>query len=203
MPHINLLPWREELRQQRNKEFGITAAIGVLVMAAVIAVVHLHFQSRIRHQDDRNGFLEANIATLDKRIKEISQLEDEKERLLARMQIIQRLQSSRPEVVHLFDALVQTLPEGVYYTKIQQKGRVLNITGVAQSNARVSSLMRQLESSEWLENPKLVEIKADSRAAGKRSKNFQGVRLSNFQLNVSQEDPSKASSKDGEKEKSS
>jgi type IV pilus assembly protein PilN len=189
MPHINLLPWREELRQQRNKEFGFTAAVGVVVMAAVVAVVHLHFKSRIMHQNDRNGFLEANIAILDKRIKEIQQLDDEKERLLARMQIIQRLQSSRPEVVHLFDELVQTLPEGVYFTRIQQKGRVLNIHGVAQSNARVSSLMRQLDSSDWLENPSLLQITARVSEASNKQ---QGVRMSNFQLNVSQEDPAKA-----------
>ncbi len=203
MPNINLLPWRLELRHQRNKEFGVTGAIGILVMAAVVFVVHLHFQSRIRHQGDRNSFLEANIASLDRRIKEISQLEDEKERLLARMQIIQRLQSSRPEVVHLFDALVETLPEGVYYTRIQQKGRNLNITGVAQSNTRVSSLMRQLESSEWLKNPKLVEIKADQRKASKGDEVLQGTRLNNFQLNVSQEDPNIPKPKDGKKEKSS
>ncbi len=191
MPHINLLPWRDDLRQRRNKEFGLTAGVGVLVMAAVIAVVHLHFKSRILHQNNRNGFLEANIANLDKRIKEIQRLDDEKERLLARMQIIQRLQSSRPEVVHLFDELVQTLPEGVYYTKIQQKGRVLNIHGVAQSNARVSSLMRQIDSSEWLQKPTLLQIKAQ---VSKASKDDPGVRLSNFQLNVAQEDPTRAGS---------
>ena len=186
MPQINLLPWREELRQQRNKEFGVTAGIGVLVMAAVIAVVHLHFKSRIMHQNDRNGFLEANIATLDKRIKEIQRLDDEKERLLARMQIIQRLQSSRPEVVHLFDELVTTLPEGVYFTRFQQKDRTLNIHGVAQSNARVSTLMRQLDASDWLEKPVLLQITAGTSKAGNAGPS---VRVSNFQLNVSQEDP--------------
>lgn len=202
MPHINLLPWREELRQRRNKEFGVTAAVGVVVMLAVIAIVHLHFQSRIRHQNNRNGFLEANIATLDKRIKEIQRLDDEKERLLARMQIIQRLQSSRPEVVHLFDELVTTLPEGVYYTRIQQKGRVLSIQGVAQSNARVSTLMRQLDGSQWLENPNLIEIKADT-AKAKGEGADDGVRLSNFKLNVTQEDQSKPVAKDDEKGKGS
>ncbi len=186
MPQINLLPWREELRQRRNKEFGVTAGIGVLVMAAVIAVVHLHFKSRIMHQNDRNGFLESNIATLDKRIKEIQRLDDEKERLLARMQIIQRLQSSRPEVVHLFDELVQTLPEGVYFTRLQQKGRVLSIDGVAQSNARVSTLMRQLDASDWLQKPVLLQITAGTRNAGNGGSS---VRVSNFQLKVSQEDP--------------
>jgi type IV pilus assembly protein PilN len=193
MPHINLLPWRQELRQQRNKEFHLTAAVGVIIMAAVVGVVHLHFESRTLHQNDRNGFLEANIATLDKRIKEIQRLDEERERLLARMQIIQRLQSSRPEVVHLFDELVQTLPEGVYFTRIEQKGRVLKINGVAQSNARVSSLMRQLESSEWLENPTLLEIKADAREA---SDGQQRGRLSNFQLNISQEDRTKAATEE-------
>ncbi len=194
MPQINLLPWREELRQRRNKEFGVTAGIGVLVMAAVIAVVHLHFKSRIMHQNDRNGFLESNIATLDKRIKEIQRLDDEKERLLARMQIIQRLQSSRPEVVHLFDELVQTLPEGVYFTKVQQKGRVLNIHGVAQSNARVSTLMRQLDASDWLQKPVLLQITAGTRNA---SNGGSSVRVSNFQLNVSQEDPTVAKPAEG------
>ena len=194
MPQINLLPWREELRQQRNKEFGVTAGIGVLVMAAVITVVHLHFKSRIMHQNDRNGFLQSNIATLDKRIKEIQQLDDEKERLLARMQIIQRLQSSRPEVVHLFDELVQTLPEGVYFTRLKQNSRILNIHGVAQSNARVSTLMRQLDASDWLEKPVLLQITAGTRKA--RNGGPTG-RMSNFQLNVSQEDPSVAKPAEG------
>lgn len=203
MPNINLLPWREELRLRRNKEFGATAAIGVAAMLAVVAVVHLHFQARIQHQNDRNGFLEANIATLDKRIKEIQRLDDEKERLLARMQIIQRLQSSRPEVVHLFDELVTTLPEGVYYTRIQQKDRVLTINGIAQSNARVSTLMRQLDKSAWLENPNLVEIKADLRNASNDDPSTSGIRLSNFQLNVAQEEPKKAVKKADDEDESS
>lgn len=189
MPNINLLPWREELRKQRNKEFGFSAGVAVLLMAGVITIVHLHFNQRIRFQEQRNGFLEANIATLDKRIKEIRTLEDEKERLLARMQIIQRLQSSRPEIVHLFDDLVTTLPEGVYYTGIQQKDRTLRIVGVAQSNARVSSLMRQLESSDYLEEPTLVEIKAEVKKV--QGTGEQGIRVSNFQLTVQQEDPTK------------
>lgn len=194
MPNINLLPWREELRKQRNKEFGFSAGVAALVMAGVITVVHLHFSQRIRFQEQRNGFLEANIATLDKRIQEIRTLEDEKERLLARMQIIQRLQSSRPEIVHLFDDLVTTLPEGVYYTSINQKDRTMKILGVAQSNARVSSLMRQLESSDYLEEPTLVEIKAEVKKV--QGTGEQGIRVSNFQLNVKQEDPAKKAARE-------
>jgi type IV pilus assembly protein PilN len=192
MPRINLLPWREELRQQRNKEFGVAAVIVVLLMGGIVAGVHRSYEQQIKFQrDKRNAFLEAATADLDIKIKEIKDLEAEKERLLARMQIIQRLQSSRPEVVHLLDELVTTLPEGVYYTKIQQKGRGLSMQGVAQSNARVSSLMRQLDASEYLANPALVEI----AAARKKIKGAteEALRLSNFRLNVKQEEQKKAS----------
>ncbi|HEX9584713.1 MAG TPA: PilN domain-containing protein [Gammaproteobacteria bacterium] len=189
MPQINLLPWREELRKQRNKEFGISAAVAVLLMGAVVAGVHYHFQERIAFQQKRNAFLEAEIAKLDQKIKQIQQIDAEKQRLLARMQIIQKLQSSRPEIVHLFDEFVRTIPEGVYFTNITQKGRDLKIQGVAQSNARVSTLMRQMEASDYLENPALVEIVAGSqKIAGTEEE----VRLSRFQLNIKQEDQKKA-----------
>jgi type IV pilus assembly protein PilN len=189
MPQINLLPWREELRKQRNKEFGISAAVAVLLMGAVVAGVHYHFQERIAFQQKRNAFLEAEIAKLDQKIKQIQQIDAEKQRLLARMQIIQKLQSSRPEIVHLFDEFVRTIPEGVYFTSIAQKDRDLNIQGIAQSNARVSTLMRQMEASDYLVNPALVEIVAGSqKIAGTEEE----VRLSRFQLNIKQEDQKKA-----------
>jgi len=201
MPQINLLPWREELRTQRNKEFGVAAVVVALLMGGVVAGVHYYFAEEIKYQQRRNGFLEGETAKLDKKIKEIRDLEDEKERLLARMQIIQRLQSSRPEVVHLLDELVTTLPEGVYYTRIQQKGRDLNVQGVAQSNARVSSLMRQLDGSEYLANPALIEITATSK---KRKGAGEALRLSNFRLNVKQEEQKKASDDEsGESEETS
>ena len=154
MPHINLLPWRAELRKRRNKEFGILAFVVAAVAAGVVAGVDWHFQQRIDFQNSRNAFLEQQIASLDKKIKEIQELDREKERLLARMRIIQQLQSSRPEIVRVVDALVETLPDGVFYTGVKQQGPAFNVVGVAQSNARVSSLMRQLESSEMFENPK-------------------------------------------------
>jgi type IV pilus assembly protein PilN len=192
MPHINLLPWREDLRKRRNKQFGVNAVITILLMGGVVAGVDWHFQQRIAVQTERNSFLETQITALDKKIKEIQDLDREKERLLARMRIIQELQSSRPEIVHVVDSIVKTLPEGVFYTSIKQIGRGINMIGVAQSNARVSSLMRQLESSEWFENPNLVEIKAINQpaAAGTTS----DVKLSNFNLNVTQSQKKKPES---------
>jgi len=181
MPHINLLPWREELRLRKQKEFGALAGIAVLVMAGVVAGVHLYFQGLIDHQTARNTYIEGEIGRLDKKIAEIKDLELEKERLLARMRIIEQLQSSRPEIVHLMDELLEKLPEGVYYTRVEQKGRGLNLQGVAQSNARVSSLMRQLDGSTWLEEPALIEIKRE-----KSSDTIDEVRLSSFNLNVTQ-----------------
>ena len=179
MPQINLLPWRDELRKRREKEFIITAVIAALLMGAVVLGVHLHYESRIAYQNQRNTFIETEITALDKKIKEIENLKKERDRLIARTQVIQDLQAGRPEIVHVFDELVTTLPDGVYYTKVAQKGRGLNLHGVAQSNARVSSLMRSLDSSTWFENPSLVEITADLQKD-------RAIRLSKFKLNVSQ-----------------
>ncbi len=179
MPKINLLPWRDELRKRREKEFIVTAVIAALMMGGVVLGVHLHYESRIAYQNQRNTFIETEISALDKKIKEIENLKKERDRLIARTKVIQDLQAGRPEIVHVFDELVTTLPDGVYYTKVAQKGRGLNLHGVAQSNARVSSLMRSLSTSTWFENPSLVEITADLQK--KRA-----VRLSKFKLNVSQ-----------------
>jgi type IV pilus assembly protein PilN len=198
MPHINLLPWREDLRKRRNKEFGVLALVTVLFMGGVVAGVDWHFKQRIEFQTQRNVFLETQIAALDKKIKEIQDLDREKERLLARMRIIQQLQSSRPEIVHVIDSIVKTLPEGVFYTAIKQTGRAINMIGIAQSNARVSSLMRQLDSSEWFENPNLIEIKAISQptAAGSATT---AIKLSNFNLNVTQSQKKKPEDEAGDK----
>lgn len=179
MPRINLLPWRDELRKRREKEFIITAVIAALLMGGVVLGVHLHYESRIAYQEQRNQFIETEIAALDKKIKEIEDLKKERDSLIARTQVIQALQSGRPEIVHVFDELVTTLPDGVYYTKVTQKGRSLNLQGVAQSNARVASLMRSLEASKWFDNPSLVEIKDDTQQETT-------VRLSSFNLNIKQ-----------------
>ena len=179
MSQINLLPWRGELRKRREKEFIITAVIAALLMGGVVLGVHLHYEGRIAYQNQRNTFIETEIAVLDKKIKEIEDLKKERDRLIARTKVIQNLQAGRPEIVHVFDELVTTLPDGLYYTKVVQKGRSLNLEGVAQSNARVSSLMRSLDASTWFENPSLVEIKANPHKET-------SVRFSAFSLNVSQ-----------------
>ena len=194
MPHINLLPWRVELRKRRNKEFGILAFVVAAVAAGVVAGVDWHFQQRIDFQNSRNAFLETQIASLDKKIKQIQELDREKERLLARMRIIQQLQSSRPEIVRVVDSIVDTLPDGVFYTGISQRGVAFNVVGVAQSNARVSSLMRKLEASELFENPNLVEISATTSATTGGSE----VKLSRFNLNVTQSQKKKPTDEEAE-----
>jgi type IV pilus assembly protein PilN len=190
MPQINLLPWRDEQRKRREKEFMVTAVIAALMMGAVVLGVHLHYESRIAYQDQRNQFIETEIAALDTKIKEIENLKKERDSLIARTNVIQNLQSGRPEIVHVFDELVTTLPDGVYYTRVTQKGRGLNLQGVAQSNARVSSLMRSLDTSTWFTNPSLIEIKSDSRKD-------QAVRLSAFSLNIKQADKKKKDAEEG------
>ena len=121
MPHINLLPWRDDLRKRREKEFIVTAVIAALMMGGVVLGVHLYYESRIAYQNQRNTFIEAEISGLDKKIKEIENLKKERDRLIARTKVIQDLQAGRPEIVHVFDELVTTLPDGVYYTKVSQK----------------------------------------------------------------------------------
>lgn len=180
MPQINLLPWREELRGRRQKEFLTLVVVTLLVMGGVVGGMHLHMLGRIDYQVDRNTYVQAEIEKLQKQIEEIKSLKRQKERLLARTAKIQQLQSGRPDIVHLMDELVTTLPDGVYFTRLVQKGGVLALNGIAQSNARVSSLMRKLEASTWLETPGLKEIRRDKPAAG------QEVRNSIFALSIKQ-----------------
>ena len=181
MPHINLLPWREELRRRRNKEFGILAGVVAVAMGGVVFGVHTWYQNLIDVQNGRNQYLQQQISLLDKKIKEIKDLEAERDSLIKRKDKIEELQAGRPDIVHLMDELVMVLPEGVYYTSIEQKGAKLKVTGVAQSNARVSSLMRKIDSSKWLESPNLVEIKANAQAVASEQ-----IKLSTFSLNFQQ-----------------
>ena len=185
MPQINLLPWRDEERKRREKEFIVTAVMAALLMGGVVLGVHLHYESRIAYQNERNKYVQSEIAELDEKIKEIENLKKERDRLIARTNVIQNLQAGRPEIVHVFDELVTTLPDGVYYTKVAQSGRELNLQGVAQSNARVSSLMRSLDTSTYFTNPSLVEIKGDPAKAD------HSARHPTFILNVSQAAPKK------------
>ncbi len=167
MANINLLPWRETLRKRRTSEFLAIMLAAVLVTLGVLFGWHMLVERQIEQQNRRNNLLDQEISLVDSRIREIQDLEKTKSQLLARMDIIQQLQASRPEIVHVFDELVNTLPDGVVLTSIVQRGNVLTVRGRAQSNARVSAYMRNVEASDWVSNPKLqiIENKAENPAA--------------------------------------
>ena len=160
MIRINLLPHREQKRQARQRQF-ISMAIGLAVLGlAVIGLVHVVIAARIENQNSRNALLKTEIAKLDEQIKEIDKLREQTQALLARKQIVETLQSNRTEAVHLLDQLVRQLPDGLYLRSVKQNGAKVTLIGYAQSNARVSTLMRNIESSPWLAAPELVEIKS-------------------------------------------
>lgn len=165
MARINLLPWREWERKRKQREFAAMAAAGALFAAIIIVIAHVQMENMIGNQEDRNRFLEAEIKTLDARIVKIKDLESTKAKLLARMNVIQELQTNRPVSVHLMDELVRTLPDGVHLQKFTQKGSELTMEGVAQSNARVSAYMRNIDGSLWVGNPRLnvIETKEEDR----------------------------------------
>lgn len=165
MPSINLLPWRQALRQRRRKEFLIGIVASVILAGIVTLFAHLTVSSMIDAQNRRNDLLKEEIAKLDKSIEEILALEDKKSRMIARMEVIDRLQASRPEVVKLFDQIVSTLPEGVYLTTVKQAGKKIDFNGVAQSSTRVSAFMRNIDSSESLMSPELKVIQTGSNAS--------------------------------------
>ena len=165
MPRINLLPWRQQLRAQRKREFGLAVLGSVLAAGAVAMFVSWGISAAIDRQNERNELLRAEIATLDKQIGEIRGLETQKNRLIARMDIISKLQRSRPEVVHVFDQLARTLPDGVYLTAVKQTDKRIEIRGVAQSSTRVSTFMRNIAQSPWLTNPELQVIETQKGSA--------------------------------------
>ena len=165
MSGINLLPWRAERRKQQQKEFGTLTGLALLATAAGMLLVHFQVEGRIDYQNQRNEFLNAELVQIEQKIKEIEDLEVRKRKLISKMEVIQRLQSSRPEIVHLFDELARTLPEGIQLTEIAQTEGTFTINGIAQSNARVSAYMRNIEASPWFEDPVLsvIETKTDPR----------------------------------------
>ncbi len=174
MPRINLLPWRAELRQRRKKEFLVALAGSLVVAAGVVYLSKLTVQGWTSAQQGRNEILRSEIAALDKQIEEITGLEAQRERLVARMQVITQLQRSRPEVVHLFDELVNAIPEGVHLLQVAQQGSRIEITGSAQSSTRVSALMRNIDDSEWLRAPGLegVEFRTQGTSRNAQFKVF-------------------------------
>ncbi|MBT8444005.1 MAG: PilN domain-containing protein [Gammaproteobacteria bacterium] len=175
MPRINLLPWRDELRDQRRNQFYMALGAAALGAGLVVLVTNVTFNSIIGHQNDRNRMLQSEIDALNIRIEEILSLEDQKDRLLARMEIIEQLQRSRPGIVHVFEELVATMPDGVYLNSVKQNDSRIELIGAAESNTRVSALMRNIDGSEWLSKPDLevVEVKDNTRGSdGQRASEF-------------------------------
>lgn len=165
MARINLLPWREQLREERKQRFLVAMAAFIGLGAGLLFLAAQYLNAQIETQMARNEFVRKEIAVLDARIKEISELKTKKEQLLERMKIIQDLQGNRPVIGRVFDQLVRTLPDGVYFSSVKMAGKAITIAGAAESNNRVSNLMRNLDASEWLESPNLSEVKAVTAGA--------------------------------------
>lgn len=171
MATINLRPWRAERRERLKREFinitGVFAIFAVLIWFGWNAVVN----GMIKNQNGRNKMLDTEIKSLDLKVQEINELKEKKEDLIERMKAIQSLQGTRPVIVHLFDELAKTMPEGVFYTRIERKGSKISVEGTAESNQRVSSLMRNLDESEWLDNPNLTKVVAN-KTVGEQGNDF-------------------------------
>ncbi len=166
MARINLLPWREERRKLRQKEFGVMLALGALAGVVLWFLVNSYYNAQIDGQNARNVYLQEQIAQVETRITEIEELDRQKARLLARKEVIEQLQANRSQMVHLFDSLVRTIPDGVLLTSIKQEGERLTLEGRSQSNARVSTYMRNLEGSGWMTKPDLSIIEATDGTPG-------------------------------------
>ena len=192
MPHINLLPWREELRTERQRQFTVTMAGAVIMMGLAVALAHIQTNNMIDNQKARNTYLENTIKEVEKQIEEIRTLKEDKAALLARMDVIQKLQSSRPEIVHLFEEISKATPKGVYLLNTKRNGNTIEIEGVADSNDNVSAFMRQLNDSAWLTNPRLDVI--DSSRKDYPSSSW-------FQLKVQQAEKSADAQQTPRKEK--
>ena len=180
MTEINLLPWREENRQEQKKEFVVMLVMVCAFAAAIVGLIHFQMQAKIDYQLARNKFLSDEIATVDKQILEIRELQKVRRSLIERMEVIQDLQGSRPSIVHLFTEIVSTVPNGVYLQSLAQTGNNLVIKGEAESNARVSTYMRNLQASAWLKDPNLTVIEIEDKTVN---------RISTFMLTVKQTSP--------------
>jgi len=177
MTRLNLLPWRDQRRKEQDRQL-LSIAVGAwILMGLVIFYAHLHVSGLIDNQQKRNDFIVAETKKLDEEIKEIKELQAARAALLARMRVIQQLQMDRTQIVHLFDDLVRKMPEGVYLTSLKQAGVSITLTGNAQSNARVSALMRNLDASDWFAKPDLDVINVKTKGSD---------RVSEFTLRVSQ-----------------
>jgi type IV pilus assembly protein PilN len=174
MIRVNLLPHRAEKRRARQIQLIAFSGISLLLGIAIVGFVHVAIGTQISYQEGRNKYLKDQTAILDKQIDEIKKLREQTDALLARKNVVEDLQTTRSDVVHLLDQMLRILPDGVYLKSLKQSGNKINLVGAAQSNARVSTLMRAIEDSTWLESPALVEIHASSGS---------GARESEFTLN--------------------
>lgn len=207
MARINLLPWREQLREERKQRFLVAMGGTLVVAAGLVFLAGQYLDGAIEQQNARNDFIKKEIAVLDARIKEISELKERRAQLLERMKIIQDLQGNRPISGRIFDQMVRTLPDGVFFTELKRTDKSIAIIGSAESNNRVSSLMRNLDASEWLTAPNLTEVKAITAGAVDQANVFQltvqqvqpGQDLSGGQSSVSKGMPKGASKKNGGK----
>ena len=181
MAKINLLPWRETQRKEKQQEFLVMLAGGAAIALLAVILVHFQVHNMIKGQERRNNYLTNEIKILDDRIKEIKKLDATRRALIERMEVIQNLQATRPGIVHLFDEIENTLPQGLHLTSVSQSGSQIQISGRAESNARVSTYMRNIEKSDWMAKPKLNVIS---------SKDKDGQRISEFSLRANQTTPS-------------
>lgn len=165
MAKINLLPWREDLRKQMQQDFIVAIGAGVLVSCCLFFLGYLHIEGMKEYQQRRNQMLEDEIRVVDKKIKEIKDIEAKKRQLLTKIDVIQKLQESRPQIVHLFEELAKSTPEGIFLSNFKQKGSALSFSGKAQSNARVSAYMRGVDASPWLKSPVLKVITGNAKNA--------------------------------------
>ena len=185
MARINLLPWREERRKELLNEFLVMLGLVALFAVLTVGIVHFYHSQLIERQNTRIGYIDKRIQEVDKKITEIKELEKQKESLLSRMRAIESLQRDRPLIVHLFDELVKSLPEGLSIVNLKQEGPKITITGEAQSNARVSSFMRKIERSEWIKDAKLKVIKESVKGKDSTTKTVNEFMLTFEQVMLS------------------
>lgn len=172
MAKINLLPWREELRAQKKQDFINAIAVAVVFTVIIFAGIHFYIEGLKAYQEQRNKIIQDEIALLDIKIAQIKTIEEQKAKLLTKIDLIQKLQESRPEIVHLFDELPRVTPDGVFLSKFTQLGAELTFEGKSQSNARISAFMRAIEASAWLKTPKLNVIQSATKTNEERVSDF-------------------------------
>lgn len=200
MANINLLPWRQELRKQRQQEFIAILLAVSLVAVGIVLFSHVALSKQVSDQEERNQYIKSEISKLDSQITEIDKLQARRDELLSRMKVIQDLQGRRPVIVRVFDELVRVIPDGVYLKSLERKEDSFTITGVAESANQVSNLMRNLDASPWFKSPVLSTVAADQATPGdKVAKDAEKQQGSRFALTVMLETPDDAAKKDQEK----